>query len=217
MNEADLPKPGDQLTQEDKVYLAMKWGRLYTPDQWVSLEKSYEEMMASFDIQDADTINTLVLLCKTNLKMNQAIDCGDVEGFQKLSKVSESLRKSAKFTAAQNKEQKNDYVDSVGELVAMCERDGFIPRFATDIPQDKVDLTLKDMNSYVHKLVTQDLGFGQQIEDALKKIQIQQQMNEAEETARMMDGETPELIDEDYEEFYNSIEEQKEIDAQGDE
>jgi len=212
-----LPTPDAQLTDEDKIYLAMKWGRLYTPADWIELEKNYNEMMNSFDIQDADTINTLVLLCKTNLKMNQAIDCGDVEGFQKLSKVSESLRKSAKFTAAQNKEQKNDYVDSVGELVAMCERDGFIPRYATDIPQDKVDLTLKDMNSYVHKLVTQDLGFGQQIEDALKKIQIQREMNEVEDTALMMDGETPELIDEDYEEFYNSIEAQKELDAQGDE
>jgi hypothetical protein len=212
-----LPAPDAQLTDDDKIYLAMKWGRLYTPADWIELEKNYNEMMNSFDIQDADTINTLVLLCKTNLKMNQAIDCGDVEGFQKLSKVSESLRKSAKFTAAQNKEQKNDYVDSVGELVAMCERDGFIPRYATDIPQDKVDLTLKDMNSYVNKLVTQDLGFGQQIEDALKKIQIQREMNEAEDTAAMMDGETPELIDEDYEEFYNSIEAQKEQDAQGDE
>lgn len=218
IDESLLTGPAAQLTDDDKIYLAMKWGRLYQPGDWIELEKNYNEMMNSFDIQDADTINTLILLCKTNLKMNQAIDCGDVEGFQKLSKVSESLRKSAKFTAAQNKEQKNDYVDSVGELVAMCEREGFIPRFATDIPQDKVDLTLKDMNSYVHKLVTQDLGFGQQIEDALKKIQIQQQMNEAEEAAAMMDGETPELIDEDYEEFYNSVEEQKELDnMQGDE
>ena len=217
IDESLLSGPAAQLTEDDKIYLAMKWGRLYQPADWIELERNYNEMMNSFDIQDADTINTLVLLCKTNLKMNQAIDCGDVEGFQKLSKVSESLRKSAKFTAAQNKEQKNDYVDSVGELVAMCERDGFIPRFATDIPQDKVDLTLKDMNSYVHKLVTQDLGFGQQIEDALKKIQIQREMNEAEETAKMMDGETPELIDEDFEEFYNSVEEQKEIDSQGDE
>lgn len=217
IDESLLSGPAAQLTDEDKIYLAMKWGRLYQPADWIELERNYNEMMNSFDIQDADTINTLILLCKTNLKMNQAIDCGDVEGFQKLSKVSESLRKSAKFTAAQNKEQKSDYVDSVGELVAMCERDGFIPRFATDIPQDKVDLTLKDMNSYVHKLVTQDLGFGQQIEDALKKIQIQQQMRETEEASNRMDGETPELIDEDYEEFYNSIEEQKELDAQGDE
>lgn len=170
-------------------------------------------MMASFDIQDADTINTLILICKTNLKMNQAIDIGDLDGFQKLSRVSESLRKSAKFTAAQNKEEKNDFVDCVGELVAMCEREGFIPRFATDIPQDKVDLTLKDMNNYVYKLVTQDLGFGQQIEDALKKIQIQQELNEASDQ-EFETGEPSELIDEHIEEFYNSIEEQKQNDEE---
>lgn len=214
IDESKLPDIGADLSAEDMTYLAMKWGRLYKPSEWVELEKKYKEMEQSFDIQDADTINTLILICKTDLKMNQAIDCGDVEGFQKLSKVSESLRKSAKFTAAQNKEQKNDFVDSVGELVAMCEREGFIPRFATDIPQDKVDTTLKDMNNYVHKLVTQDLGFGQQIEDALKKIQIQKEMSEAEDVALMIDGEEPEgLRDADYAEFYNNIEEQKAIDA----
>lgn len=199
-----------QLTQEDKTVLAMKWGALYQPHEWVLLEKDYQNMMNSFDIQDADTINTLVLLCKTNLKMNQALDAGDIEGYQKLAKVSESLRKSAKFTAAQNKEDKSDYVDSVGELVAMCEREGFIPRFATEIPQDKVDITLKDMENYLYKLVTQDLGFGQQIEDALKKIQLQKEMSDAELD---MDGERPELSDEDHEDFLASVEAQKEMDA----
>ena len=161
MSEDELVDPAGELTQEDKVYLAMKWGRLYKPDEWISLEKNYNEMMNSFDIQDADTINTLVLLCKINLKMNQAIDCGDIDGALKSSRMYDSLRKSAKFTAAQNKELKSDFVDSVGELVAMCEREGFIPRYALDIPQDKVDITLKDMNAYIKKLVTQDLGFGQ--------------------------------------------------------
>ena len=200
-----------ELTQEDKKVLAMKWGALYRPEEWIELEKDYNNMMNSFDIQDADTINTLILICKTNLKMNQALDAGDIEGYQKLSKVSESLRKSAKFTAAQNKEQKNDYVDCVGELVAMCEKDGFIPRFETDIPQDKVDLTLKDMENYLYKLVTQDLGFGQQIEDALKKIQIQKEMNENVEDI-LEDDDPTTLIDQDYEEFYNSVNEQKEQD-----
>ena len=206
-----------ELTQEDKKVLAMKWGVLYRPEEWIELEKDYNNMMNSFDIQDADTINTLILICKTNLKMNQALDAGDIEGYQKLSKVSESLRKSAKFTAAQNKEQKNDYVDCVGELVTMCEKDGFIPRFETDIPQDKVDLTLKDMENYLYKLVTQDLGFGQQIEDALKKIQIQKEMNENVEDI-LEDDDPTILIDQDYEEFYNSVSEQKEQDsALGDE
>ena len=132
--EEELPDPGAELTQEDKIYLAMKWGRMYKLAEWVELEKSYNEMEHSFDIQDADTKNTLILLCKTTLKANQALDSGDIEGFQKLSKVQESLRKSAKFTAAQNKEKKDDFIDCVGELVLMCEKEGFIPRFATDIP-----------------------------------------------------------------------------------
>ena len=212
MSEDELIDPAAQLTQEDKLYLAMKWGRLYKPSEWVELEKHYNEMTNSFDIQDADTKSTLILLCKTDLKMNQAIDAGDVDGFQKLSRVSDSLRKSAKFTAAQNKEQKSDYVDSVGELVAMCEKEGFIPRFATDIPQDKVDKTLKDMNNYLYKLVTQDLGFGQQIEDSLKKIQLQKEMNDSE--IILDDDEDDELIDQDYSDFYENIKEQQEIDIQ---
>ena len=172
-------------------------------------------MKKSFDIQDADSENTLILLCKTNLKANQAIDCGDIEGFQKLSKVSESLRKSAKFTAAQNKEQKEDYVDSIGQLIAMCEKDGFIPRFATDSPQDKVDLTLRDMNEYVRKLVTQDLGFGQQIEDSLKKIMLQNEMNKEAEKRQEEEGDDydpyapTELEDEDIVDYYDNIMNQK--------
>lgn len=215
LDDSELPDPAAALTQEDKVYLAMKWGKLYKPSEWIELEKDYVKMKESFDIQDADSENTLILLCKTNLKANQAIDCGDIEGFQKLSKVSESLRKSAKFTAAQNKEQKGDFVDSVGQLIAICERDGFIPRFATDIPQDKVDMTLRDMNEYVRKLVTQDLGFGQQIEDSLKKIMLQNEMNREAEARQEEEGDDydpyapTELKDEDIVDYYDEIMNQK--------
>ena len=165
-------------------------------------------MMNSFDIQDADSKHTLVLLCKTNLKANQAIDAGDIEGFQKLSKVSESLRKTAKFTAAQNKEEKGDFVDSIGDLIVLCEREGFIPRYCTDIPQDKVDFTLRDQKEYIYKLITQDLGFGQQIEDALKKIEVQRQLEEDERDRMEKEGddynpyEPRELTDE---EIYEDI------------
>lgn len=216
MDESELTDPAAELTAEDKMFLAVKWGRLYKPSEWVALETHYNKMMASFDIQDADTEATLIMLSKINLKMNQAIDCGDLDGALKASRMYDSLRKSAKFTAAQNKEQKNDYIDSIGEFVAMCEREeGFIPRYATDIPQDKVDLTLKDMNNYLYKLVTQDLGFGQQIEDSLKKIQIQRDMEAAEKAAEKDDPyelDPQEMVDQDFEEFYNSEASQRERD-----
>lgn len=74
MRANELPSAERSLTREDKLYLAMKWGRMYQPDEWITLERNYTEMTNSFDIQDADTINTLILICKTDLKMNQAIN-----------------------------------------------------------------------------------------------------------------------------------------------
>ncbi|MBE6148189.1 MAG: hypothetical protein E7167_01555 [Firmicutes bacterium] len=75
------------LTDEDKMYLRLKWGKSYKPEEWVRLEQLYMEMMESYDIQSAGHIDNLKLLCKTSLKANQLIDIGDVEGFQKMSKV----------------------------------------------------------------------------------------------------------------------------------
>ena len=203
----DVPDLGAELTDEDKRYLYLKWGKGYSPDEWVRLEQLFNEMMQSYDIQSAGHIDTLKLACKTSLKSNQLLDIGDVDGAQKMIKMYDSLMKSGKFTAAQNKEESGDFVDSVGELIAMCEKDGFIPRYVTDVPQDKVDATLKDMNDYVKKLVTQDLGFGQQIEDALKKIQIQKEMEESFD-------QDVELDDNDFEEYHNAIEEQKQLDEE---
>ena len=208
----DIPDPATNLTDEDKIYLATKWGREYTPSQWVLLEVDYNEMMNSFDIQDADTKNTLKFLCKTNLKANEAIDHGDFDAFQKLTKVAESLRKTAKFTAAQNKDQKGNAVDCIGEFILICEREGgFIPRYATDEPQDKVDMVLKDNNNYTYNLVTKELGFGQMIEDTLKKIVLQNEAREAD-NGDIFSDDINELEDQDLIDYYDQVEEQRKRD-----
>ena len=69
-----------------------------------------------------------------------------MDGYQKLSRVYDSLRKSAKFTAAQNKEVKSDFVDCIGEMVAYCEKNGGqIPRMKIDAPNDIVDKVIMDL------------------------------------------------------------------------
>jgi hypothetical protein len=80
--------------------LRLKWGKAYKPDEWIELEKLYKEMEESYDIQTAGHKDTLKLICKTSLKANQLIDMGDIEGYQKMSKVYDTLMKSGKFTAA---------------------------------------------------------------------------------------------------------------------
>ena len=157
------------LTDEDRTYLRLKWGKTYKPEEWVKLEQLYEEMMASYDIQGAGHKDTLKLICKTSLKANQLIDIGDIEGFQKMSKVYDSLMKSGKFTAAQNKAESGEFVDSIGELIELCEKEGYIERYYIEQPHDKVDLTIQDMQRYTRTLIEDETNISTMVEKALRE------------------------------------------------
>lgn len=193
----------NQLTDEDKLMLRVKWGKTYKPDEWIQLEKLYNEMMESYDIQSAGHIDTLKMICKTSLKANQLLDIGDVDGAQKMVKMYDMLMKSGKFTAAQNKTESGNVVDSISELVALCEKDGFFPRYYTDGPKDKVDRTLQDLQNYTRQLVTEEMNLGSLIESAVKQIQADKE-KEAErnvEAAGDDDQFEQELFDEDKKAF----------------
>lgn len=202
------------LTEEDIRYLRLKWGKMYRPEEWVILEQLYVDMMNSYDIQAAGDINTLKLACKSSLKANQLLDLGDIDGAQKASKMYEAQMKAGKWTAAQNKTDENELVDSIGELVAICEKDGFIPAYYVDGPKDKVDRVIQDMQIYTRELVTNELGLGNMIENALKAIEdekehIKEAGNYAEalqnsnEEDNLFNYEKPVLEDEDFEDFNN--------------
>lgn len=205
----------DDLTEEDRTYLRLKWGKTYKPEEWVRLEQLYEEMMASYDVQGAGHIDTLKLLCKTSLKANQLIDMGDIEGFQKMSKVYDSLMKSGKFTAQQNKED-GEFVDAIGQLVEICEKEGFIPRYYIDKPNDRVDETLADMKGYTKTLVYEELNLGNLIEQSIKTMMNEENKEEDEdiEEELLTLEELDELKDEDFEEHEQFLEEEQELDEE---
>ena len=211
----DLVDVGAELTEEDKVYLAMKWGRLYHADEWVALEKLYNDFMASFDIQGAARLDTLKKICKTSLKMDQAIDCGDVDTYQKLSRVYDAMMKSAKFTEAQNKEGKGNFIDSVSELVAFCEKKengGKIEPYKIDVPLDIVDKVINDLKEYNKTLIYEDKSLAQEIEQYLKKRAALEQIKFDKEEARRKGLDHVEINDEDFQADMERIEQEREED-----
>lgn len=203
----------DDLTEEDRTYLRLKWGKSYRPDEWVALEQLYEEMLQSYDIQAAGDLNTLKIACKCSLKANQLLDLGDIDGAQKATKMYDSLMKSGKWTAAQNKTNENELIDSVGELVALCERDGFIPRYYSAAPKDHVDRVIEDLKKYTTDLVREETGLSSMVEMALRQMEDEKAKIEAaaelgedteEEVENKMfnyDAEVIPISAEDYEEF----------------
>lgn len=213
--EVELPDVGNDLTAEDKIYLATKWGRFYSAEEWVALEKKYTDFTNSFDIHSAATIDTLIFICKTSLKMNQALDSGDIESYQRLSRVYDAQMKSAKFTEAQNKEEKSSEFDSIGRIVEFCEKEGgFIPRFYIEEPQDKVDVVIADEKTYLRSLVDGDAGLAQQIEQYLKKKEILEQQKKNREKAKWDGKLEVEITDEDISEYVQQQESEKDTDAE---
>ena len=210
----------DDLTEEDKTYLRLKWGKTYKPEEWIRLEQLYEEMMASYDIQGAGHIDTLKLVCKTSLKANQLIDIGDIEGFQKMSKVYDSLMKSGKFTAAQNKAESGDFVDSIGELIEMCEKEGYIERYYIESPKDRVDLTIADMQRYTRTLIEEETNLPIMVEKALREIEKEDKDNAANDETDIiddieisLDDLEATLKDQDFSDFDDFLDEEAAADA----
>lgn len=213
----------DALTHEDKLMLRLKWGHGYRPEEWVRMEQLYNDMMASYDIQGAGHKDTLIMICKASLKANQLLDAGDIDGFTKMQKAYDSLMKSGKFTAAQNKGESGNVIDSIGELVAICEREGFIPRYYIDTPNDKVDRTIQDLQTYTQTLINEETNLGTMIEASLKKIEEDRE-REAQIDADDIDDDLEEqmfsedamkvLSDDDFQEFEEFEEEEAKIDQE---
>ena len=168
-------------------------------------------MMESYDIQSAGHVDTLKLICKTSLKANQLIDLGDVDGFQKMSRVYDSLMKSGKFTAAQNKSEQGEFVDSVGELIELCEKEGYIERYYIDSPNDKVDLTLQDMQRYTKTLISEETNISEMIENAIRQNNKEDEASSQAEDVELDFDDLDNLKTEDFEDFEKFLEEEEEF------
>lgn len=131
-----------------------------------------------------------------------------------MSKVYDTLMKSGKFTAQQNKAEKGEYVDSVSELIALCEKDGFIPRYYVDTPQDRVDRVIQDMEEYTRNLVLEEMHLGPLIEKAIRNNMSDAEHDdededeydeEAELERSLYADDDVENSEEDYDEYYEQL------------
>lgn len=184
------------------------------------METMYKRYANEYEL-NVDREEVLKKMCKTSLKMDESLDTGDVTGYKSLATVFDQLRKSGSFTEAQNKEGKQRYLDSIGELIAVCEREGGpIEQFQDpdEYPQDKIDFTLRDLKSYTYDLVTNELGLGDLIESYIEKLEKAEEEGDVDLDAGLVtsDEELAEeaLTDDEAEEFQMFLEHELEKDAE---
>lgn len=186
------------------------------------MEDTYTKYANEYEL-NVDRELTLKQICKLELKMDQALDVGDASTYKSLQSSYDALRKSAKFTEAQNKEGQTRYLDSIGELVLFCEKEGgIIPQIPLpdDYPEDKIDFCIKDMKQYNYNLVTKELGLGNLIESYIEKLEQAEKDKTASEDMMndnfilsAADEEANAITDQEAEEFYQYLESEIEEEA----
>ena len=192
----------DELSLEEKKYLVFKWGKGYSWEDMIKMETLYQETAESFDVSNPNHKDYLKKICKASLQLDRVLDYGDADSAAKYGRMYDMLNKSAKFTAASNKIEKEEYIGSVGELVAICEKEGFIPRYHNEENKDIVDKTLEDMNNYIKKLISNEMNLADLIEASIKMIAIEEAKAKAEENEELTEEE---LLAEDYDYIDESI------------
>lgn len=172
---------------------------------------------------NTDREEVLKKMCKTSMKMDEAIDAGDTKSYKELASVFDQLRKSGKFTEAQNKEKEEKYLDTIGELVRLCEEyGGPIANNLPDpdeYPQDKIDKTIKDLKAYNYSLVAEEPHMQDLVESFIEKYEklLQKKEEEADIMEGLITSKEEELedalTDEEAAEYQNFLEEQVAADA----
>lgn len=207
--EVALPDLTNDLSADDKVYLALKWGQLYTASEWITLEKLYSEYDKSFDLHNADLLTGIIQVCKLDLKSNQALDTGDIDSYSKLARASDALRKSLKLTEAQRKEEKGSQLNALGVIVSYVEKKtGYIPKIDTSVDRDIADKDLRNIKDYNWQLIKDDPAVYKQIENYIKKRDILHQQEEDEANG------VEEITDEDLKDYKEFVESQQQEDKE---
>lgn len=210
--EVELPDVAAELTDEDKINLATKWGILYTPADWVTLEKTWQDYNRSFDLHNADLINGTKQLCKLELKGNQALDSGDIETYSRIARASDALRKSLKFTEAQRKEEKAAEFSCYGLFVKFAERNNdedYIRPIDLSVDRDIVDKDMRILKNYNETLIKDDPAVYKMVEQYIKK---RSSIDEHEEDLANAEDGIIEINDEDLKEYTDEINRQLDID-----
>lgn len=185
------------LTKAQIKDLKLKWGSNYESEELIKLETFYAEMHESYDISSASHEDYLKQIVKTSMRMHSLIDAGMFEEYQRLSGAYDKMMKSAKFTASQEK-QEDQFIDSISEMVRLCEEKGFIPIFHTDEPLDIVDVTLKDLNTYTRNLVKEELNLDSLVEKGMEQIKLEEEKElMSEDDALFMDSERENISEDD--------------------
>ena len=163
--EDELP----MLSDEKRARLKKIWGAGYDDEALEYLDNLYQGLLSTQNINGKLQMDQAQKICKMSLEIDRRIEEG--ADFDKLLTSYDKLVKAAEFTP-KNVKNINDF-DTFGEAAKWMEKNGWRNRFYDNVSRDVVDETIKNFQSFVQRLYTNESNIGDEVTrrmEALKNV-----------------------------------------------
>lgn len=134
--------------------IIVKWGEGYSKDEYIKLEKFYQDMFISHEISTPQHKELLKFMCILNLKMHNCLEQNDIGGFSKLHEQYQKILQSSGFRPIDKTAADGGHgIRTFSQIFAEVEKNGFIKPIPVEENQDIVDKTIMYMLNYQLKLL----------------------------------------------------------------
>jgi hypothetical protein len=139
--------------------LILKWGQGYSDFEYMKLEKYYNDMMQSYEIETPQHKTDLEKLAKLNIKMDRLIEEDDFANIQKLGATISKIQQDAGFRAIDRKSgAEATGLFSFSQVWAKIEQEGFVEPKQHDYDKDDIDYMLMYYVQFTQRLAGKEVS-----------------------------------------------------------
>ena len=154
------------LSDDKRARLKKIWGGSYDDEALEYLDGLYQGLLTTQNINGKLQMDQAQKICKMSYEIDRRIEEGG--DFDKLLSSYDKLVKAAEFTP-KNVKNINDF-DTFGEAVKWMEKNGWRNRFHDNVTRDVVDETMKNFQSFVQRLYTNESSIGDEVTRRLEAL-----------------------------------------------
>lgn len=134
--------------------LITKWGIGYKKDEYLRMEKFYQDMKSSHDIRTPIHKDILVQLSKLTIVRNRYLEQGNMNDYDKASKAFEAMMKSAGFRPVDRKGTDEETgLRTFSQIWEEVEKRGFRKPPPIELDRDIVDAQITALANYYHRII----------------------------------------------------------------
>ena len=154
------------LSDDKRARLQKMWGANYDDAALDYLDMLYQGLLSTQNINGKLQMDQAQKICKMSYEIDRRIEEGT--DFDKLLASYDKLVKAAEFTP-KNVKNINDF-DTFGEAAKWMEKNGWRNRFYDNVTRDVVDETIKNFQSFVQRLYTNESNIGDEVTRRMESL-----------------------------------------------